>query len=76
MQSQAFLQSNVRCWQPELNFFLGVQARVVEHSRLGPLHYLAFGEFQDFRFFLDGGLDKDNYATKIMAARNLLNTLA
>ncbi len=52
----------------------GLEAVVVEHSRLGRFHYSASGEFQDARAFQAARLDNGDYATKIMSARDLLKT--
>lgn len=50
----------------------GLEAVVVEHSRLGRFHYSASGEFQDAQAFQAARLDNGDYATKIMSARGLL----
>lgn len=46
----------------------------VEHRGLGRFRYSAAGEFQDAQAFQAAQLDKGDYNTKLMAARDLLKT--
>lgn len=47
---------------------------VVEYKDLGCFRYSATGDFQDSEAFEAAQLDKGDYATKLMAAQNLLKT--
>ncbi|MDE2201607.1 MAG: hypothetical protein KGJ38_02660 [Burkholderiaceae bacterium] len=46
----------------------------VDHRGLGRFHYSATGEFQDAQALQAARLDKGDYSTKLMAARDLLRT--
>ncbi|SDZ70648.1 Tetratricopeptide repeat-containing protein [Variovorax sp. YR266] len=49
-----------------------LQALSVEHNGLGRFSYSAAGEFRDAKAFQVTRLDKGDYATKLMAARDLI----
>ena len=52
----------------------GDLCEIVEHKDLGCFRYSATGDFQDSEAFQAAQLDKGDYATKLMAAQNLLKT--
>ncbi|MBP0714336.1 tetratricopeptide repeat protein [Burkholderia sola] len=65
-------------WADKYSFDVDAEGRLkavgVEHKRLGRFSYSASGEFQDAQAFQAARLDKGDYATKIMSARDLLKT--
>ncbi|MBS0343205.1 MAG: tetratricopeptide repeat protein [Proteobacteria bacterium] len=65
-------------WADRYSFDTDADGRLiavgVEHKGLGRFSYSASGEFQDAQAFQAARLDKGDYATKIMSARDLLKT--
>lgn len=51
-----------------------LKAMGVEHKHLGSFRYSASGEFLDTQVFQTAQLEKGDYSTKLMAARDLLKT--
>lgn len=67
-------------WADKYSFEVDAEGRLkalgVEHKGLGSFTYSASGEFQDVQEFQAAQLEKGDYATKLMAARDLLKTAA
>lgn len=67
-------------WADKYSFEVDSEGRLkalgVEHKDLGRFIYSASGEFQDAQVFQAAQLEKGDYATKLMAARDLLKTAA
>ena len=67
-------------WADKYSFEVDSEGRLtslgVEHIGLGRFTYSASGEFQDVQEFQAAQLEKGDYATKLMAARDLLKTAA
>ncbi|SAL09205.1 Tetratricopeptide repeat protein [Caballeronia sordidicola] len=67
-------------WADRYSFDVDVEGHLkaigVEHKNLGSFKYSASGEFQDTQAFQAARLDKGDYSTKLMAARDLLKTAA
>lgn len=67
-------------WADKYSFEVESEGRLttlgVEHKGLGRFTYSASGEFQDEQVFQAAQLEKGDYATKLMAARDLLKTAA
>lgn len=65
-------------WADKYSFDVDAEGHLkaisVEHNDLGRFSYSATGEFQDPQAFQAARLDKGDYATKLMAARDLLKT--
>lgn len=65
-------------WADKYSFDVDAEGRLtaisVEHKGLGSFRYSAAGEFQDAQTFQAARLDKGDYGTKLMAARDLLKT--
>lgn len=65
-------------WADKYSFDVDAEGRLkavgVEHKGLGRFSYSTSGEFQDAQAFQAARLDKGDYATKIMSARDLLKT--
>lgn len=63
-------------WADKYSFDVDAEGRLkaigVEHKGLGGFSYSASGEFQDTQAFQAARLDKGDYGTKLMAARDLL----
>lgn len=67
-------------WADKYSFDVDAEGRLtavgIEHKGLGRFSYSAAGEFQDTQAFQAARLDKGDYSTKLMAARDLLKTAA
>lgn len=65
-------------WADTYSFDVDADGRLkvlgVAHKDLGRFSYSASGEFQDTQAFQAARLDKGDYGTKLMAARDLLKT--
>lgn len=65
-------------WADQYSFEVDAGGRLtaigVEHKGLGRFSYSAAGEFQDTQAFQAARLDKGDYSTKLMAARDSLKT--
>ncbi|WP_398496224.1 tetratricopeptide repeat protein [Variovorax sp.] len=63
-------------WADKYSFDVDAEGRLtalgIEHKGLGRFSYSAAGEFQDTQAFQAARLDKGDYSTKLMAARDLL----
>ncbi|VVE33931.1 tetratricopeptide repeat protein [Pandoraea sputorum] len=75
-----FGTSPVTGWADKYSFKVDAKGRlaalIVEHKHLGRFRYSGAGQFQDLEAFQAARLDKGDYATKIMAARDLLKNSA
>ncbi|MBL5864354.1 tetratricopeptide repeat protein [Serratia fonticola] len=67
-------------WADRYSFHVDAEGRLkafgVEHKGLGRFNYSATGEFLDWQAFQAAQLDKGDYSTKLMAARDLLKSNA
>ncbi len=75
---QVFSVQPATGWADEYSFEVDAEGRLtafnVEHKGLGRFTYSAFGEFQDAQVFQAAQLERGDYSTRLMAARDLLKT--